>query len=465
MDSVLLLFVLASFLAIAGIAFVVGQYLETRIDLRRRMPAGATAANSSSPSPQSAIGALVSETFTEERFGVDVKLRQKLRRDLVRAGFFSPYAVRYYVFSRFCTVVVLPMAVFLLCEILAPGMRLVFLVVTVVIAAGIGVLGPDAYLSRRQNGLMAEYRLIFPDLLDLLNVCISAGLSVEASFDRVREHIAKRSRTLGRNIELMGAEMRAGRSTIEALSSFADRLALDEAAVLCRGLAALRRTGRRHRSVFERLQRRHAREEDVACGKEGKRTAGQDGHAASAWDFSGYPDACSSTSSCETGAGFEVRRWRSTHAGNRAGESEVSLPRSGRRDKTQSECADKRSGDRRRQGNPQTRRRFLRGRPSEPRRQIMNADKDEQEKRERQYGPWAGPQEGDGQQLDVPSPHFVHGVDVGHAGECQDRKAHVPRNGRPATRDGRIEEVQSGKEQDRVVTNLEIAEVCQRDPK
>jgi tight adherence protein C len=230
MDSVLWLFVLASFLAIAGIAFVVGQYLQTRIDLRRRMPAGATVADSSSPSPQSAIGALVSETFTEERFGVDVKLRQKLRRDLLRAGFFSPYAVRYYVFSRFCTVVVLPMAVFLLCEILAPGMRFVFLVVTVVVAAGVGVLGPDAYLSRRQNGLIKEYRLIFPDLLDLLNVCIAAGLSVEASFDRVREHIAKRSRTLGRNIELMGAEMRAGRSTIEALNSFADRLALDEAA-------------------------------------------------------------------------------------------------------------------------------------------------------------------------------------------------------------------------------------------
>ena len=114
MDSVLLLFVLASFLAVAGIVFVVGQYVETRIELRRRMPAGATAADSSSPSPQSAIGALVSETFTEERFGVDSKLRQKLRRDLLRAGFFSPYAIRYYVFARFCTVVVLPMAVFLL---------------------------------------------------------------------------------------------------------------------------------------------------------------------------------------------------------------------------------------------------------------------------------------------------------------------------------------------------------------
>jgi tight adherence protein C len=230
MDPVLSLFVLTSFLAVAGIAFVVAQYFRTRIELQRRLPQGATAADSSSTRPQSAFGALVSETFTEERFGIDSKLRQKLRRDLLRAGFFSPYAIRYYVFSRFCTVLVLPMAVFLLCEILVPGMQLLFLMVTVVIAAIIGVLGPDAYLSRRQSGLIQEYRLIFPDLLDLLNVCISAGLSVEASFDRVREHIAKRSRTLGRNIELMGAEMRAGRSTIEALNSFADRLALDEAA-------------------------------------------------------------------------------------------------------------------------------------------------------------------------------------------------------------------------------------------
>jgi tight adherence protein C len=230
MDPVILLFVLASFLAIAGIAFVVGQYLQTRIDLQRRMPAGVSAAVSSSPSPRSAIGALVSETFTEERFGVDAKLRQKLRRNLLRAGFFNPYAIRYYLFSRFCSVIVLPMTVFLLCEILTPGMQWAFLLLAVMVAAGIGVLGPDVYLSRRQNGLMAEYRLIFPDLLDLLNVCVSAGLSVEASFDRVREHIAKRSRALGRNIDLMGAEMRAGRSTVEALTSFADRLALDEAA-------------------------------------------------------------------------------------------------------------------------------------------------------------------------------------------------------------------------------------------
>ena len=230
MDPVLLMFLLASFLAVAGVVFVAGHYFERRAELWRRLPAGASTSDSRAPNPQSALGALVTEIFTEQRFGVDNNLRQKLRRNLLRAGFFGPYSVRYYVFSRFCTVVVLPVAVFLLCEPLAPDISFVLLMVIVFTATGLGVLGPDAYLSRRQTGLMHEYRVVFPDLLDLLNVCISAGLSVEASFDRVRDHIAKRNRSLGRNIDLMGAEMRAGRSTVEALNSFADRLGLDEAA-------------------------------------------------------------------------------------------------------------------------------------------------------------------------------------------------------------------------------------------
>jgi len=229
-NLVLILFVAAAFLTVTGIVFAAGQYVETRIELRRRLPASAPIAYSQAPAPASALGALVAEHFTEVRFGVHSNLRQKLRRQLLRAGFFSPYAIRYYVFARFCTVVVLPLAVFSLCELLLRNLPFSLIAVVVIIAAGIGVLAPDAYLSRRQAGLMQKYRLIFPDLLDLVNVCVSAGLSVDASFDRVRDHISKRNRSLARNMELMGAEMRAGRSRVEALNSFADRLGLDEAA-------------------------------------------------------------------------------------------------------------------------------------------------------------------------------------------------------------------------------------------
>ncbi len=230
MDLILVLIVTTAFLGVAGVVFVAGDYVGSRIELRRRLPLSVSLADSQASPPRSAFGALVADRFTEDRFGVDSNLRQKLRRQLLRAGFFSPHAIRYYVFARFCTVVLLPTAVFAVCETLIPGLPLSLTALCVLVAAGIGILGPDAYLSRRQTALMGKYRLIFPDLLDLLNVCVSAGLSVEAAFDRVRDHIAKRNPSLGRNIEMMGAEMRAGRSTVEALNSFADRLGLDEAA-------------------------------------------------------------------------------------------------------------------------------------------------------------------------------------------------------------------------------------------
>jgi tight adherence protein C len=102
-------------------------------------------------------------------------------------------------------------------------------ILLVAAAVLVGIAAPDAYLARRQRLLALRYRLVFPDLLDLLVVCVDAGLSLEAAFDRVRGEVGKQSRELGMNLQLMGAEMRAGRSTIEALESLADRIGLDEA--------------------------------------------------------------------------------------------------------------------------------------------------------------------------------------------------------------------------------------------
>jgi len=45
------------------------------------------------------IDPLVSGFFNEGRFGVDGSVRAKLRRELVRAGFFRADAITYYIFS------------------------------------------------------------------------------------------------------------------------------------------------------------------------------------------------------------------------------------------------------------------------------------------------------------------------------------------------------------------------------
>jgi len=99
----------------------------------------------------------------------------------------------------------------------------------VAVSALIAVLGPDAFISRRQTLRQHEYRLIFPDLIDMLVVCVDAGLSLDAAFSRIRPEVSKQSRALGTNLAFMGAETRAGRSMPDALGTLADRLNIDEA--------------------------------------------------------------------------------------------------------------------------------------------------------------------------------------------------------------------------------------------
>jgi tight adherence protein C len=119
-----------------------------------------------------------------------------------------------------------------------PSVQLGTYLVVLAIAVGIGIAGPDAFISRRQRILSVQYRTIFPDFLDLLIVCIDAGLGLEAALSRITGEIGdRRSRLFGINLAVMAAEMRAGRSFIEALGTLAERLMIPEA----RSLVALLR--------------------------------------------------------------------------------------------------------------------------------------------------------------------------------------------------------------------------------
>ena len=229
MDIWLVLFVSTAFVSVAGITFSVGHLIASRNRLQRRLPTGATMADALALSGGDDAGALMGEPFKEGRFGLGQKLGKELRLKLLRAGYFSPGSVRFYVLARIGAVIGAPALVLLSSVLLLQNLSTLQFVLAAAVSVGLGVLGPDAYLSRRQSWQIAEYRVNFPDLLDLLTVCVTAGLTVEASFERIRDRLSKRSPALGHNIELMGAEMRAGRSSVDALRAFADRLGLDEA--------------------------------------------------------------------------------------------------------------------------------------------------------------------------------------------------------------------------------------------
>jgi tight adherence protein C len=229
MDIWLVLLVSTAFASVAGLTFSVGHLVTSRNRLQRRLPAGVRMSEALTLSAGNDAGALAGESFKDSRFGIGQTLSKGLRLKLVHAGYFRPRAIRFYVFARLCAVVGAPALVLLSSVLLLQNISTLQFVLAAAVSVGVGVLGPDAYLSRRQSWQIAEYRVNFPDLLDLLTVCVTAGLTVEASFERIRDRLSKRSPALGYNIGLMGAEMRAGRSSVDALSAFADRLGLEEA--------------------------------------------------------------------------------------------------------------------------------------------------------------------------------------------------------------------------------------------
>lgn len=221
-----MLVVALSFGAIVAIVFVLGQYLTAQAHLQRRLPAGAHGAAGQS---STAFDAFVAKNFQGPRFGVSGSVRDKLRGELIRAGYFGSGALNFYIFWRIAAVIVLPAAAYAVLQFFMRGMAWPLQFVFLAIAIVLGVVLPDAYIARRQRLLKVRYRQTFPDLLDLLLVCTDAGLSLDAAFDRITREIIKQDRELGINLMIMGAEIRAGRSMIDALESWAERLDLDEA--------------------------------------------------------------------------------------------------------------------------------------------------------------------------------------------------------------------------------------------
>lgn len=220
---------LLAFGAVAAVVFVFGQFVATQARVHQRVGAPSRSGAASAPGLASSLDSLVSTYFDEKRFGVEGSARSNLRRELVRAGFFGLNAIRYYIFFRLALVIILPAAAYFVAQQFLVAQPWFAKLGLVAVAMLIAVLGPDAYLARRHRKLHDRYRLDFPDLLDLMVVCIDAGLSLEAALDRISPQIGTQNRALGTNLMLLGAETRAGRSMIDALDSLSDRLGLEEA--------------------------------------------------------------------------------------------------------------------------------------------------------------------------------------------------------------------------------------------
>ncbi|MFN3077120.1 MAG: type II secretion system F family protein [Alphaproteobacteria bacterium] len=156
----------------------------------------------------------------------DVIASKSLKMRLAQAGWRGQAAAVTFGFTR----LVMPMVTLTLAAIvlflgkntLAPPVRLLG-----TLGAGyVGYYLPMVFLS---NAVQRRQKLIqdaFPDALDLLSICVEAGLSVEAAFNRVAEEIGDRSPEIAEEFGLTTAELAFLGDRRQAYDGLAERTGL-----------------------------------------------------------------------------------------------------------------------------------------------------------------------------------------------------------------------------------------------
>lgn len=151
---------------------------------------------------------------------------------LIRAGYFTRGAKRVFVVIRFAASIVTGLAVWwLLLNFTAVTNPNVAVIFAVCVGVFVFILC-NILLEMREKAAQTSYRKLFPDFMDLLIVCVDAGLSIEAAIDRVAREFVATKPGFGYNLAIISLEVRAGRPLHEALHSFSSRVGLEEAKTL-----------------------------------------------------------------------------------------------------------------------------------------------------------------------------------------------------------------------------------------
>jgi tight adherence protein C len=166
---------------------------------------------------------------------------EQVRQRLVQAGFHDEAAQSIYIGGR----MILPVVLLALAMLAGntfnfpPFPRMMALI----IGAGLGYVGPSFALDKIRARRQRMIRLSLPDALDLMVVCLEAGVSMGAAIARVAREFSHSSPPLCDELRLITAEMQAGKAGADALRAFSDRVGIEEVSALVAMLIQAERFG------------------------------------------------------------------------------------------------------------------------------------------------------------------------------------------------------------------------------
>lgn len=220
----LIVFALATGLTLLG-----ERALFARMNVQRRL------AHNEAPPRRTAVSVLKEATVTN-RFLTWVEVATKpsnpdeiprLRRDLALAGFNSPAAPIWYVICRISLAIGLPVLLIGAAAVLSKPLAGLQAIAAPLALCGLGLLTPFYFVRGRASSRRADIEHEFPDALDLMVVCVEAGLGLEATFVRVAAEVRESHPRIAYEFGRLTDELSAGKTRADALRAMAARVDVD----------------------------------------------------------------------------------------------------------------------------------------------------------------------------------------------------------------------------------------------
>ena len=164
---------------------------------------------------------IVAKPFTALRRFFATEPDPEIVRRLMLAGYRKPYHADIFLGMRLAVPAVLGLSA----AMVFSNNTVIFFLLAVVV----GFFAPDFWLSYAIKRRRHRLRLSLPDALDLLSICLEAGLGMDQAVVRVGQELEMSHRELSEELLLINFEQRAGVQRNAAWQSFAVRAGFESA--------------------------------------------------------------------------------------------------------------------------------------------------------------------------------------------------------------------------------------------
>jgi len=231
-----LIVALVTFLAVVLASSAVFLYFNSREALQtwRRRADGAIGTTESEGVPTGMAEMLkeqlqaVLEWFGKFNQSSNVEEVRATRRQLINAGYRSAKAPIFFLGAKLLFVIVMVGLLALIPAKMVGFPSALILTFYYVMAAACGYYAPALWLRRAIGSRKDALQRAIPNALDLMVVCVEAGLGLDQAIGRVGDEVKLAHPELSDELNLLALELRTGMSRQEALRNLAHRTDLEE---------------------------------------------------------------------------------------------------------------------------------------------------------------------------------------------------------------------------------------------